>query len=230
MDFNDIADKYDRWYKSPVGRFADEVENRIIQGFANIRAGEKVLDAGCGTGLYTIRAAKAGAEITAIDPSEEMLGVLKSKLEELSPEVGKRIRIIHCGAENIPLPDESVDVVISVTAMEFFRDRDAALSEFRRVLKPGGRVVVGVLNSKGWWARYRRKRKNTIYEGAHFYTRKELFDVFFRYFRDVETTNGVMLPPRTPAFLIPLFRVFEGSLSRMFPSGGAFLAVRGWKR
>lgn len=229
MDFDNIADRYELWYKQPVGHFADEVENRIIQNFADINEGERVLDAGCGTGLYTLRAVERGAEVTAIDPSGEMLRVLRKKLEDKPPKVREKVRIIQCGAEDIPLPNESIDVVISVTAMEFFRDRDKALLEFQRVIKPGGRVVVGVLNARGWWAAHRRKKKNSIYESAHFYTPKELHDVLSRYFQDVEIACGVMLPPHTPAILIPLFRVMEKPLSNLFPSCGAFIAARGWK-
>ncbi|MCK4613786.1 MAG: class I SAM-dependent methyltransferase [Thermoplasmata archaeon] len=230
MEFDDIAPKYDNWYETPIGRLADKVENRIIQGLSKIRPGERVLDVGCGTGLYTIRAAEAGAIVTGIDPSEAMLKRFREKLETLPTETSKRITVMKGNAEAIQLPDGSVDLVLSVTALEFCPDAGKALKEFYRVLRPGGRVIVGVLNSRGWWARYRKRRKGSIHEKAHYYSREELLSLFSRQFRDVEVRNCVMVPPKTPAFFIPLFRKLEPTLAKLFPKGGAFLAVRGWKK
>ena len=75
--FDDIACIYDDWYKTPLGRFADNVENNLIFKYLPDLKGKNLLDVGCGTGLYSIRAYSRGATVTGLDISENMLNIDK---------------------------------------------------------------------------------------------------------------------------------------------------------
>lgn len=90
-----------------------------------------VLDLGAGTGKLTVRLAERGLTVTAVDPIPEMLEVLSRSLPSVPALLGT--------AEDIPLPDNSVDAVLVAQAWHWF-DLERACSEVARVLRPGGRL------------------------------------------------------------------------------------------
>jgi SAM-dependent methyltransferase len=90
-----------------------------------------VLDLGAGTGKLTVRLVERGLDVIAVDPIQEMLEVLSSSLPDTPALLGT--------AEEIPLPDDSVDSVLVAQAWHWF-DVDRAVREISRVLRPGGRL------------------------------------------------------------------------------------------
>lgn len=109
---------------------------------ANLRAGERVLDVACGTGVLAREAlsrTSAGEFVTGLDPSAGMLEVAK----ELAPSVEWRQGM----AESLPFSDASYDAVVSQFGLMFFNDRSEALRQVLRVLRPGGRIAFAVWDS-----------------------------------------------------------------------------------
>jgi SAM-dependent methyltransferase len=110
--------------------------------YADLRPGEIVLDAGCGAGLDVLLAARAVA------PAGRVHGV------DMTPAMVDRTRLhaslagldnvdVHGGLmEALPLPDASVDVVISNGVLNLSTRKSRALAEMHRVLRPGGRLVL----------------------------------------------------------------------------------------
>jgi SAM-dependent methyltransferase len=90
-----------------------------------------VLDLGAGTGKLTIRLVERGLHVVAVDPIQEMLEVLSGSLPAVPALLGT--------AEEIPLPDDSVDSVLVAQAWHWF-DPERAIKEVARVLRPGGRL------------------------------------------------------------------------------------------
>ena len=90
-----------------------------------------VLDLGAGTGKLTVRLVERGLNVVAVDPIPEMLEVLTSSLPDTPALLGT--------AEDIPLPDNSVDCVLVAQAWHWF-DPQRATREIARVLRPGGRL------------------------------------------------------------------------------------------
>jgi SAM-dependent methyltransferase len=106
---------------------------------AQVQAGQRVLDVGCGTGVLARAAVKRlgpADTVAGLDPDSGMLAVA----ERLGPMVEWRQGV----AESLPYPDESFDAVVSQFGLMFFADRRRSLQEMLRVLSPGGRLVVAV--------------------------------------------------------------------------------------
>lgn len=107
-----------------------------------LRAGERVLDLGCGAGTDTLVAAQmVGPEgrVTGIDMTPEMLDKARAAAAEMG---AANIDFVEGEAEHLPFGDESFDVVISNGVIDLIPDKDAAFSEIFRVLKPGGRIQI----------------------------------------------------------------------------------------
>ena len=102
--------------------------------FARIdpRPGERVLDVGCGLGEMAARAARAGADVTAVDLAPEMIERARRRPETVDWQVGD--------CQSLPFDDDSFDVVVSSFGVIFAPDPERAASELSRVCR--GRLVV----------------------------------------------------------------------------------------
>jgi ubiquinone/menaquinone biosynthesis C-methylase UbiE len=132
------AESYERYFVPVIGGplAADLVE------LAAIRPGERVLDVACGTGVVTrLVAARTGAEgtVAGVDLNPGMLSVARA-----APPADTAIDWYEARAETMPLPDEAFDVALCQLGLQFIEDKAAALGEMRRVLVPGGRLLISV--------------------------------------------------------------------------------------
>jgi demethylmenaquinone methyltransferase/2-methoxy-6-polyprenyl-1,4-benzoquinol methylase len=125
-------------YEKLIDPFLKDVREFVVN-FSEIRPGEKVLDVGCGTGDQAIYFAKKGAVVTGIDINQEMIScALKKKEKE-----GLNVYFQGGDATNLPFLDPVFDVaVISLVLHEIEnKDRDKVISEMKRVVKKGGRLI-----------------------------------------------------------------------------------------
>ncbi|MGQ0545665.1 MAG: methyltransferase domain-containing protein, partial [Betaproteobacteria bacterium] len=107
-----------------------------------VRRGDTVLDIGAGSGtdaLIAARLAGPGGRVLALDMTPAMSAKLRALLASLGTT---NVEAIEGGAEAIPLPDASVDVVTSNGVLNLVPDKRRAIAEIRRVLRPGGRVQI----------------------------------------------------------------------------------------
>ncbi len=105
------------------------------------KAGETILDIGCGNGLLTAELARAvgkDGQVIGIDPSDDMRKAATARLDGLA-----NVDIRSGTSDDTGLPDESVDKAVSVQVFEYLDDLPAAARECYRILRPGGRLVVG---------------------------------------------------------------------------------------
>jgi len=102
------------------------------------RTGLEVLDAGCGTGILSLELAARGHKVSGIDFAPEMLALATDK----AAKAGAAIRFEHADAENLPFAPASFDLVITRHVLWTLPHPEAAISEWIRVLRPGGRLAV----------------------------------------------------------------------------------------
>ena len=134
-----------------IGRLLDSGYRRKIQPpeqmveRSGIKKGMKVLDLGCGSGAFTPFVARAVGEkgkVYALDIQPAMLRQLERKLSQPANRDIKNIKLIEGNAYELPFDDASLDLVYMVTVLQEISDRNRALAEVRRVLKPGGFLAV----------------------------------------------------------------------------------------
>jgi ubiquinone/menaquinone biosynthesis C-methylase UbiE len=113
--------------------------NNFLQAFGPL-PGERVLDVGSGPGFLAGALAKAigkSGSVCGVDISEPLLQVARSQ-----GEAPYGIEYRHGDATQLPYPAEDFDAVVSTQVLEYVPDVDAALAEFRRVIRTGGRVAI----------------------------------------------------------------------------------------
>lgn len=220
--FDPVAPFYDSWFEMPLGRLCFAWERDAILEAAVPHSGERALDVGCGTGVFTAEIARSGAAVTGVDISEGMLTVARQRFTREELVVDLRLGT----ADRLPFADASFDVVTTVTMLEFVESPHAVVTEMHRVLKPGGRLVVAVLSSQSLWALQRRvSKQETIYSHAHFFSPCELVRLLEPY-GAVSWRGCVMAPPWFAAPLRPLYESWERVGQRLWGRFGAFLVAR----
>lgn len=132
--WNAVADGFDRHVTPHTLEIGEHVVSRL-----DLRAGLRVLDVGAGSGAMSIPAARAGAEVVAIDIAPTMVQRLTARaaadgLTTLRAEVGD--------GTSLDLDDGSFDLAMSLNAVSLFPDLAGGLNEMIRVTREGGQVVV----------------------------------------------------------------------------------------
>lgn len=129
VDYDAIAGTYDQRY---VGNDYSGVENALI-AFAAQNPGFHVLEVGCGTGHWLRLLRERGIRATGLDASAQMLARAYAQ--------DRRAAVVHGHAEALPWTAESFDRLFCVNAFHHFRDKRTFVTEARRVLRPGGRLM-----------------------------------------------------------------------------------------
>lgn len=115
-------------------KYWNSFEQNYLKKHIDKSKDKDVLDIGAGTGRISMKLLKAGANVTALDLSPEMLSVLNSKSQE--------VKTVEGDMEDLPFEDESFDMVFSSMAMVHLKKIDTFLDEAYRVLKDDGIFVL----------------------------------------------------------------------------------------
>lgn len=219
------AQAYDYWYQTPLGSAAHRIELEMIAEAARPRRGERALDVGCGTGVYTRWLDELGVSVTGVDRDPTMLAAARQKAPSAE--------LLQCEASTLPFADGQFDLVVAVTMMCFVDPamRPAVVGEIVRVTRPGGRIVIGELAPWSLWALGRRVsawRGSSFWRSAHFSTGGELRDLL----RAAGATPGqadfgLYLPPVQVRAVTGHAAGIERACSWLGPVGAAFVVVRG---
>lgn len=169
--FDKVAGQYDAFFRTKKGRFIDTVESMTALSLIDHAPGMKVLDIGCGTGVFSFKLARRGCDVTGVDLSEKMLGEARRKVRETSLEVDFKTM----DATRLAFGNDSFDLVVSMATLEFMNDPEAMMHEAFRVVKPGGQVLMGTINKDSDWGQhYASMTDDPVYSKAVFLGKGDL--------------------------------------------------------
>lgn len=136
-----VPEQYEAWaqvYDWVWARYLNQTLP-VLQRSANVQSGEQVLDLACGTGelVRRVHGAVPGAEIVGVDLAPAMVERARSKLGERSG-----LRFEQGDVHALPFGDEAFDAVVCANTFHYFTQPEQVLAEARRVLRPGGRLVL----------------------------------------------------------------------------------------
>jgi len=185
--YDTIADVYDHHYDQRRGRsYHKHISTHIMNALPQ---GGKLLDIGCGTGLFVERYIEAGGNAIGLDISRKMIEQARRRCRTCDYTIGI--------GEKIPFYDNSFDAVSSLLVFSYVKDPGSMMNEAYRVLKPGGSIAICTLGKKlltrGIPAIYQigenMNVKHVVMKdfGEHYYDEKEMDGLFTRAgFTDIE--------------------------------------------
>ncbi len=109
----------------------------------NLGKDAKIWDAGCGAGQFSNYAAEAGYNVFGMDYS---LGMLSKAHSICNADNQPTVAFLQGDVETLPLQDLSVDVIVCLGVIAYLKSENAALRELERVLKPGGVLILSIVN------------------------------------------------------------------------------------
>jgi ubiquinone/menaquinone biosynthesis C-methylase UbiE len=134
--FTGLAEDYDRYRQ----RYSSEEILALLREWCGLEAEWLVADIGAGTGMLAEVFLENGNRVMAVEPNADMRDRMHASFDHLG-KCWPRVEIIDATAEATTLPDASIDMVAAGRAFHWF-DKERALAEFRRILKPGGWVAL----------------------------------------------------------------------------------------
>ena len=132
--------RVEAWENVASSPVFSRLATRVLE-LAAIENGDRVVDLGAGTGLLTLTAARTALEVIAVDYSQPMLDRLA---EHAAAADLDGIACVRADLREVPIPDGVADIVVSSYAFHHIDDagKALALTEARRILRPGGRLVI----------------------------------------------------------------------------------------
>jgi SAM-dependent methyltransferase len=222
-----LPDAYRDWRASRLGQITDAVEAALLLEVVGPPSALRILDAGCGDARLAVALAERGAAVTGVDADPVMLAAGRA----LAEARGIVVRLVQGDIGALPFPDGSFDVVLAVTVLCFVDDAPRAAGEMARVLRPGGRLVIGELGRWSLWAAKRRVSAwlgSRVWRSARFRTARDLKRLMTGAGLAVTGVRGaVYYPPfgGAAALLAPC----DSWIGERTTAGAAFLVVTGRK-
>ena len=181
--FDQHAEDYDRWFDTPEGQVLFKIEVEAVRLLT--RGLEKPsLEIGIGTGRF---AKELGID-AGIDPSSKSLEIAKKS----------GIKVEKAKGEKLPFKDKSFGAVFILFTLCFVEDPVMVLSDAKRVLKTGGRLIVGIINRESPWGQLYLKKKaegHPIYRYATFYNVYEIVKMIEEAGMAVEAYSSTLCQP-----------------------------------
>ncbi len=217
-------DVYATWRRSSLGAITEALELRLILRLAGPLQGRSVLDVGCGDGSWARVAARQGAAlVVGCDPDPRMI----ARAAAPAARGAAAVDLAAARAQALPFADGSFDVVTCIAVLAFVPDAAAAIAEMARVLRPGGRLVIGDLGRWSYWAARRRIRGwfgAELWRGARFRGAGALATMLRRAGLAVGPIHGAIFYPPWTA-LARRMAPLDPALGAVTTLGAAFVTV-----
>ena len=217
FDFDFVADTYDKWYETAEGAMYDRLEKKAISKYLlrNVQ-GRKLLEVGCGTGHWSQFFSEFGFEVTGVDVSERMISkALETKLQNTSFYIAD--------GHFLPFKDGVFDVTAAIVTLEFVRDAELVVREMVRCTrKPGGQLLIGVLNMLTRLNRKRQQSPESLYAKARLFSPEQLKQLLGSYGR-AHLTAAVFVPRQK--WLLPLAPLTDLICRLLHRPSGVFIVA-----
>ena len=215
---------YEAWRATSLGRITEAIERRLVLELMGDLRNAHVLDVGCGDGVLVCAAGSRGADATGLDSDPAMLAAARMR----AGRAHVRAAFVEGRIERLPFVDASFDVVIAVAVLCFVADASGAVREMARVLRPGGRLVLGELGRWSLWAMMRRVRGwlgAATWKAARFRTAGELCALAESAGFSVTVIRGAVYYPPI-GILARILAPLDPWLGRVTTFGAAFVALQ----
>jgi ubiquinone/menaquinone biosynthesis C-methylase UbiE len=229
--FDDQVAAYDRWYATPLGQLVDRLEKEALYSLLPEVRGQRLLEVGCGTGNISLALAHQGAWVVGVDASGPMLAAARHK----AADHVIALTLVRGLAGRLPFRDASFDGVLGILALDFISDREGALQEMVRVLRPGGFLVVAVLNRFSLWTLKRLVRSwftPSLWRQVRFLTPRALKDLLASH-RDLtkgRLEQAIFFPPWANHRAQRCYPTLENLGKKLHLRTGAFLVATARKK
>jgi len=141
-------ESWDNDYYHPLAeQYYDEAIVTMLK-LMEVKVGATVLDAGCGPGVHSVRVAREGHRVCAIDISQTMLDEAKSRVSRSG--LASQVEFRQEDLTKLSFPDASFGYVFSWGVIIHIRSVERALDELCRIVQPGGRLALYVTNNSSW--------------------------------------------------------------------------------
>lgn len=214
---------YAEWRGSTLGAITERLEERLIARLLGEVSGRRIVDLGCGDGKLARALAVRGARVVGLDSSAGMIATAAAAPGEA--------RFVVADARALPLAAAAFDLAVSVTMLCFVVDAAPVFAEVARVLRPGGRAVIGVLGRWSLWAAERRLRAwrgDRLWRETRFRGAGELRALARGAGLDAGPVFGSVYYPRWTAAARRI-APYDETLGRATTIGAAFLAFAATK-
>ncbi len=219
----DLTESYAKWRSSRLGQVTDRLERQLLFEMLGSVAGKTLLDVGCGDGALTSDLARRSAYTTGLDADPATIAAARRRSET----AGAQARFVEGRAERLPFGDATFDRVIAVAVLCFVEHAEQSVAEMARVLKPGGRLIIGELGRWSLFAAHRRIRGwlgNPTWRAAKFRSRLELCSLASAAGLDIVQVRGAIHYPPC-GLAAQLIAPIDLRLGRNSTIGTAFIAV-----
>jgi len=146
--YDEEAGRYDRRWRSPVGRYINETQQTIVLDACDFRD-KRVIEVGAGSGRFTALLAAHGAHVTAVDVSPTMLRTTRERLALGGG--GDQVHLISASADALPFSPGQFEAGLCVNVFSHLRPFKQAVREIGRVLSPGGTFLANFPNLSSPW-------------------------------------------------------------------------------
>lgn len=219
---------YAKWRATPLGRITEDLEQQLVLSLMGPLKGRRVLNVGCGDGTLTVACLEGGASyVVGCDIDPRMISSAATRAARRKANISYAV----ARAERLPFRDRSFDLITAITLLAFVPEADQAVSEMARVLRDGGRLVIGDLGKWSLWAASRRIRGwigSETWREARFRTTGELRELVEGAGLHVEHVSGAIYYPQL-GLMARLMAPADPLLGHLTTVGAAFLAVKAIK-